>query len=87
MIRRSGDAVCGLHHAQREEEHEFLSLPSKPRSTVCQWFGLKTDNYDFFRFGLKTGVYDFSRFEAQNRQLRFGDLGLKLTTTVSWFGA
>jgi hypothetical protein len=22
----------------------------------------------------------------QNRQLRFGDLGLKITTTVSWFG-
>jgi hypothetical protein len=24
--------------------------------------------------------------EPQNRQLRFGDLGLKITTTVSWFG-
>jgi hypothetical protein len=24
MIRRSGDAVCGLHHAQGDEEHEFL---------------------------------------------------------------
>jgi hypothetical protein len=23
---------------------------------------------------------------AQNRQLWFGDLGLKITTTVSWFG-
>jgi hypothetical protein len=27
-----------------------------------------------------------SRFRPQNRQLRFGDLGLKITTTVSWFG-
>jgi hypothetical protein len=27
-----------------------------------------------------------SRFEPQNQQLRFGDLGLKITTTVSWFG-
>jgi hypothetical protein len=27
-----------------------------------------------------------SRFGPQNRQLRFGDLGLKITTTVSWFG-
>jgi hypothetical protein len=26
-----------------------------------------------------------SRIEPQNRQLRFGDLGLKITTTVSWF--
>jgi hypothetical protein len=23
MIRRSGDAVCGLHRAQRDEEREF----------------------------------------------------------------
>jgi hypothetical protein len=27
-----------------------------------------------------------SRFEPQNRQLWFGDLDLKLTATVSWFG-
>jgi hypothetical protein len=27
-----------------------------------------------------------SRFGPQNRQLRFGDLGLKITATVSWFG-
>jgi hypothetical protein len=24
MIERSGDAVCGLHRAQGDEEHEFL---------------------------------------------------------------
>jgi hypothetical protein len=27
-----------------------------------------------------------SRFGPQNRQLRFGDLSLKITATVSWFG-
>jgi hypothetical protein len=27
-----------------------------------------------------------SRFGSQNRQLRFCDLGLKITVTVSWFG-
>jgi hypothetical protein len=27
-----------------------------------------------------------SHFGPQNRQLRFGDLGLKITMTVSWFG-
>jgi hypothetical protein len=27
-----------------------------------------------------------SRFEPQNRQLRFGDLDLKITAMVSWFG-
>jgi hypothetical protein len=26
-----------------------------------------------------------SRFRPQNRQLRFGDLCLKITATVSWF--
>jgi hypothetical protein len=26
------------------------------------------------------------RFGPQNRQLQFGDLGLKFTSTVSWFG-
>jgi hypothetical protein len=25
VIERSGDAVCGLHHARRDEEPEFLS--------------------------------------------------------------
>jgi hypothetical protein len=27
-----------------------------------------------------------SRFGPQNRYLRFGDLCLKITTTISWFG-
>jgi hypothetical protein len=26
------------------------------------------------------------RFGPQNRHLRFGDLGLKITATISWFG-
>jgi hypothetical protein len=34
MMERSGDAVCSLHHAQGDEEREFLGLASKPRSTV-----------------------------------------------------
>jgi hypothetical protein len=38
MITRSGDTVCGLHHAQGDEERVFLGLLSKPRSTVS--FGL-----------------------------------------------
>jgi hypothetical protein len=37
-IERSSDAVCGLHHAQEDEEHGFLALDSKPRSIVS--FGL-----------------------------------------------
>jgi hypothetical protein len=42
VIKRSGDTMCGLHHAREDEEHRFLSSASKPMSTVCQWFGLKT---------------------------------------------
>jgi hypothetical protein len=34
MIERSCDTVYGLHHAQEDEEHEFLGLASKPRSMV-----------------------------------------------------
>jgi hypothetical protein len=41
-IGRSGEVVCGLNHARGDKEHEILSLASKPRSTVCQWFSLKT---------------------------------------------
>jgi hypothetical protein len=33
-IERSGDAVCGLHHVQEDEENGFHSLASKPKSTV-----------------------------------------------------
>jgi hypothetical protein len=54
MIRRSGDVVCGLHHARGDEEHKFFGLSSKPRSTVCQWFGLKTTRTVCQWFGLKT---------------------------------
>jgi hypothetical protein len=41
-IERSDDAVCDLHHARGDEKRGFLSSASKPRSTVCQWFDLKT---------------------------------------------
>jgi hypothetical protein len=34
IIKRSGDAVCGLHRAQGDEERGFIGLASKPRSMV-----------------------------------------------------
>jgi hypothetical protein len=36
MIKRLGDAVCGVHRAQGDEGRKFLSLALKARSTVCQ---------------------------------------------------
>jgi hypothetical protein len=41
MIKRSGDAVCGLHRAQGDKECRFLGLASKPLGRLS-WFGLKT---------------------------------------------
>jgi hypothetical protein len=33
-IGRSGDVMCGLHHAHGYEKRRFLGLALKPRSTV-----------------------------------------------------
>jgi hypothetical protein len=66
MIERSGDAVCGLHRAQGDEEHVFLSSASKPRSMVSPNLASKTvatvlavwpqnHSLQFSGFGLKTG--------------------------------
>jgi hypothetical protein len=33
--------MCGLHHAQGDEEHRFLGSASKPRSTVSPSLALK----------------------------------------------
>jgi hypothetical protein len=47
-------------------------LASKPATTVS-WLSLKIRWWRVFQFG------------PQNWQLRFSDLGLKITVTVSWF--
>jgi hypothetical protein len=60
-------------------------------------FGLNTGGDGFSRFDLKTGGrflgwasklrwWRVSQFGPQNWQLWFGDLGLKITAMVSWFG-
>jgi hypothetical protein len=70
MIRRSGDAVCGLHHTRGgDEKHGFFCLASKLMVTVCQWFGLKIIMTD-------------SWFGPQNQGRWFGDLSIKITVTV-----
>jgi hypothetical protein len=43
MIEMSDDAVCGLHHAQGDEERRFLGLTSKPRSTVSPSLASKSE--------------------------------------------
>jgi hypothetical protein len=59
--------VCGLYRAQGDEEREFLSLASKPRSTVSSG-----------RFGLKTILVVW----PQNHLLGFSGLGLKTAAAV-----
>jgi hypothetical protein len=50
------------------------------------YFDLKTGGYGFLGLASKPVVM-VSRFGPQNWQLRFGDLGLKITTIVSLFGS
>jgi hypothetical protein len=63
-IERSGDTVCGLHRAQRDEEHKFLGSASKPRSTVSPGLASKP-------------VATVLMVWTQNHCLRFSGLGLK----------
>jgi hypothetical protein len=61
--------VCGLHHVQGDEEHGFLGLASKSRSTVSPSLASKPvatvlvvspQNHlpGFSDLGLKTGSYN-----------------------------
>jgi hypothetical protein len=83
-----------MHEEMRSVD--FLVLASKPRSTVCQLFGLKSTGTVSSGlasklvamvcqwFGLKITVM-VSWFGTQNQWLRFGDSGHKITATISWF--
>jgi hypothetical protein len=60
-------------------------LSSKPVGTV--FYGLASKSVAMIFSGLTSKpVAQVFQFGPQNRQLRFGDLGLKITATVSWFG-
>jgi hypothetical protein len=97
-IRRSGDAMCGMHHARGDEKSEFLGWASKPRSTVCQWFGLKITRTVCQWFDLKTIGMIFSGLTLKlvatvssglaSKLVASGFLvwALRPTATVWWFG-
>jgi hypothetical protein len=82
-IGRLGDAVCDLHRARGDEEHEFLSRASQPRSTVCQWFGLKTTGTFCQWFGLKTTRAVFSDLASKPVATVFSSFVSKSVATVS----
>jgi hypothetical protein len=84
-IERLGAAVCCLHYAGGDKEHEFLDSASKPRSMVYpqnHWDGLPMvwpQNHwdDFLWFDLKTGGDDFLRFGLKTGGDGFSRFGFK----------
>jgi hypothetical protein len=60
-------------------------LASKPAAMVSLSLVSKSE-VGFLVETQNQGWWRVSRFGPQNLQLRFGDLGLKITATVSWFG-
>jgi hypothetical protein len=87
MIERSGDDACGLHHAQGDEEREFLGLASKPMSMVSLSLALKSvatilvvwpqnHSLGFSSLDLKIGSYGLLIWPTKLPQ-RFLSLGLK----------
>jgi hypothetical protein len=77
VTERSGDVVCGLHRARRDDELGFLGLASKPRSTVYEWFGLKTTRMVSHRFGPQNRWRRFVSGLASKPLGRFSRFGLK----------
>jgi hypothetical protein len=60
-------------------------LTSKPTATVSGGLDSKPNTTVSSGLALKPAV-TFFQFGPQNWQLRFGDLGLKITAMISWFG-
>jgi hypothetical protein len=95
-IERSGDVVCGLHCAQGDEEREFLSSASKPRSTVSLGLTSKlvatvlvvwpqNHSLGFPGLDLKTGSCGLVIWPTKSPRW-FLDLGLKINwEEVCWF--
>jgi hypothetical protein len=93
MIERSGDAVCGQHRAQGDEERVFLSSASKPRLTVSPGLDLKLVAMVSPNLASKL-VATVPVVWPQNHSLRFPGWGLKTnicglviwpTKSLRWF--
>jgi hypothetical protein len=53
---------------------------------VCDLYRAQGDKERVFFVEPQNKGQEVSRFEPQNRQLRFGDLGIKMIATVSCLG-
>jgi hypothetical protein len=87
VIRRSGDAVCGLHRACGDDTCGFLGCASKPKSTVCQWFGLKTTCIVFSGLDSKPVATVFSGLASKPVVTVSPDLVSKPVAQVFQFGS
>jgi hypothetical protein len=76
MIERSGDTVSGLYRAQGDDERGFLSLASKPRSTVSPCLASKPVATGSSSLASKP-VATVLLIWPQNHSLGFSGLGLK----------
>jgi hypothetical protein len=74
--------VCGLHHAQEDEERGFLGLASKPRSTISPSLASKSVASGFFCLGLKTGSYDLVIWASKLLRWFLG-LGIKASKSTA----
>jgi hypothetical protein len=78
-------AVCTVHHASKLRSTVLSVVWPQNDWDGFSWFGLKTGDFGFLSLSSKPRL-TVSRFGPQNRQLWFGNLDIKITATVSWFG-
>jgi hypothetical protein len=81
-VERSGDTVCGLHLARGDEERGFLGGASKPRSTICEWFVLKTTRMVSSGLASKPVVTVFAGLPSKSVVTVFAGLTSKPVATV-----
>jgi hypothetical protein len=72
----------GLHRAHEDEERGFLGRASKPRSIVCEWFGLKTTWMVFAGLASKPVVMVFVGLASKPVVTVSGGLASKLAAMV-----
>jgi hypothetical protein len=81
-IERSGDVMCDLHRACGDKERWFLCSASKPRLTVCEWFGLKITQTVFAGLASKPVVTFSSGLASKSAAMVSNGLASKPAATV-----
>jgi hypothetical protein len=82
-IERSDGTVCGLHRARGDKERWFLGSASQLRSTVCEWFGLKTTRSVSSSLASKPAATVSNSLASKSVATVFSSLASKLVVMVS----